>query len=339
LPTTTNPRIVLAYSGSFEASLAIRWLREQRAADVVTLTLDFGQGRELEAVQDRALATGAARAHVLDVRDEFAREYVLASLKADAVGDTGLVLARALARPLIARKLVEIAAIERAGAVAHGATTAEGGPAPLDRLIADVDPTAHIIATRREWAADRQGQLAFAAAHGLAAGPAPDRHTRVETTLWGRWIDTNGAPADATFTLTRAVADCPAEPATVDILFERGVPRAINGVAMPLVELIASLGTIAGAHGVGRTQSPGAACEAPAAVLLHDAHRQLEARVLPEDLRRFAQIASREYVDLIRGGGWFTPLREALDAFFEQIQQRANGAVRLKLFKGQVTHE
>jgi argininosuccinate synthase len=337
--TTSSTRIVLAYSGSFAASLAIRWLKEQRAADVITLTLDFGQGRELEAVQDRALATGAARAHVLDVRDEYAREYVLASLKADAVGDTGLVLARALARPLIARKLVEIAAIERAGAVAHGAVAADGGPAPLDRLIADVDPAARIIATRREWTADRQGQLAFAAAHGIAAGPSSDRHSRVETTLWGRWIETNGAPADANFTLTRAAADCPAEAATVEILFERGVPRAINGVAMPLVELIASLGTIAGAHGVGRMQSAGAVCEAPAAVLLHDAHRQLEARVLPEDLRRFAQIASREYVDLIRGGGWFTPLREALDAFFEQIQGRANGTVRLQLFKGQVTHE
>jgi argininosuccinate synthase len=206
-------------------------------------------------------------------------------------------------------------------------------------LIADVDPAVRIIATRREWAADRPGQLAFAAAHGIAAPPAADRHGRVETTLWGRWIETKGAPADAHFTLTRGAADCPAEAATVEILFERGVPRAINGVAMPLVELIASLGTIAGAHGVGRTQSAGAACEAPAAVLLHDAHRQLEARVLSEDLRRFAQIASREYADLIRGGGWFTPLREALDAFFDEIQERANGTVRLKLFKGQVTHE
>jgi argininosuccinate synthase len=336
--TTSSPRIVLAYSGSFEASLAIRWLKEQRAADVITLTLDFGQGRELEAVHDRALALGAARAHVLDVRDEYAREYVLASLKADAVGETGLVLARALTRPLIARKLVEIAAIERAGAVAHGAV-ADGGEAPLDRLIAGVDPGANVIATGREWPTDRQGHLAFAAAHGLSAATPPAGHRRVETTLWGRWIETNGTSPEAMFTLTRSAADCPAEAATVEISFERGVPRAINGVSMPLVELIASLGTIAGAHGVGRLQSAGVACEAPAAVLLHDAHRQLEERVLPEELRRFAQTASREYADLIRRGGWFTPLREALDAFFEKIHERANGTVRLKLFKGQVTHE
>jgi argininosuccinate synthase len=336
--TTTTPRIVLAYSGTFEASLAIRWLKEHRAADVITLTLDFGQGRELEAVQDRALATGAARAHVLDVRDEYAREYVLASLKADAVGDAGLVLARALTRPLIARKLVEIAAIERAGAVAHGAV-ADGGQGPLDRLIAGVDPGANVIATRREWHTDRQGQLAFAAARGLAAGAPADGRCRVETTLWGRWVETNGAAPEPIFTLTRSIADCPAEAATVDISFERGVPRAINGVSMPLIELIASLGTIAGAHGVGRMQAAGVACEAPAAVLLHDAHRQLEARVLPEELRRFAQTASREYADLIRRGGWFTLLREALDAFFEKIQERANGTVRVKLFQGQVTHE
>jgi argininosuccinate synthase len=289
-------------------------------------------------VQDRALATGAARAHVLDVRDEYAREYVLASLKADAVGDAGLVLARALARPLIARKLVEIAAIERAGAVAHGAMGAGGDQAPLDRLIADIDPGATVIATRREWPADRQAQLAFAAAHGITL-PAPDGRRRVDTTLWGRWIESNGGGKDAVFTLTRAAADCPAEAASVEILFERGVPRAINGVAMPLVELIGSLGIIAGAHGVGRMQADGVSCEAPAAVLLHDAHRQLEARVLPEELRRFAQIASREYADLIRRGGWFTPLREALDAFFEKIQERANGTVRLRLFKGSVTHE
>jgi argininosuccinate synthase len=336
--TTTSPRIVLAYSGTFEASLAIRWLKEQHAADVITLTLDFGQGRELEAVQDRALATGAARAHVLDVRDEYAREFVLASLKADAVGESGLVLARALTRPLIARKLVEIAAIERAGAVAHGAV-ADGGQAPLDRLIAGVDPGANVIATSREWPTDRQGQLAFAAAHGMAAAMPPDGRARVETTLWGRWVETHGTSPEAIFTLTRSAADCPAEAATVDISFERGVPRAINGVSMPLVELIASLGTIAAAHGVGRMQSAGVACEAPAAVLLHGAHRQLEECVLPDELRRFAQTASREYADLIRRGGWFTPLREALDAFFEKIQERANGTVRLKLFKGQVTHE
>lgn len=336
--SSSSPRIVLAYSGSFEASLAIRWLKEQRAADLITLTLDFGQGRELEAAQDRALATGAARAHVLDVRDEYAREYVLASLKADAIGDAGLVLARALVRPLIARKLVEIAGIERAGAVAHGAVSEDGGPTALDRLIADVAPEISVIATRREWRLDREGQLGFAAAHGIPAAEAVDRHRRIETTLWGRWIETNGAP-DTAFTLTRALADCPAEPAIVDLTFERGVPRAINGVSMPLVELIASLGTIAGAHGVGRTQTAGIACEAPAAVLLHDAHRQLEARVLPENLRGFAQTASREYADLIRSGGWFGPLRESLDAFFEKIQERANGTVRLRLFKGQVTHE
>jgi len=337
--STGSPRIVLAYSGSLDASLAIRWLKEQRAADVITLTLDFGQGRELEAVQDRALATGAARAHVLDVRDEYAREYVLASLKADAVGEAGLVLGGALARPLIARKLVEIAAIERAGAVAHGAVAADDGVAPLDRLIADIDPAASVIATRREWPTDRAAQLAFAASHGMPAGPPHDARRRVETTLWGRWIETNGTSPDAMFTLTRAAAECPAEAAVVDIVFERGVPRAINGVSMPLVELIGSLGTIAGTHGVGRMQADGVAGEAPAAVLLHDAHRQLMARVLPEDLRRFAQVASREYADLIRRGAWFTPLREALDAFFEKIQERANGTVRSRLFKGQVTRE
>jgi len=342
LTTTTNLRIVLAYSGSFEASLAIRWLKEQRAADVITLTLDFGQGRELEAVQDRALATGAARAHVLDVRDEYAREYVLASLKADAVGEAGLVLARALTRPLIARKLVEIAAIERAGAVAHGAV-ADGGQAPLDRLIAGVDPGANVIATRREWPADRQGQIAFATAHGLAAAPPADGRCRVETTLWGRWVETNGASADAIYTLTRSAADCPAEAATVDISFERGVPRAINGVSMPLIELIASLGTIAGAHGVGRidmveNRMVGSKSreiyEAPAAVVLHEAHKELQKMVVTREADRFSRLVSVQYADTIYNGLWFTPLREALDAYINSVQERVTGQIRMKLFKG-----
>src|SRR3954466_8220424 len=333
------PRIVLAYSGSFEGSLAIRWLKEQHGAEVIALTLDFGQGRELEAVQDRALATGALRAHVLDVRDEYAREFALASVKADALGDAGLVLARALTRPLVARKLVEIAEIERATAGAHGPAAADDAPAPLDRLITALRRDARVLAPEREWRMDRQGQLAFAAAHGIVAGPPNGGHHRVETNLWGRWIQTNGTAAAGDFTLTRAAAECPAEAATVEIAFERGVPRAINGVPMPLLELIASLATIAGAHGVGRTQSAGVACEAPAAVLLHDAHRQLAARVLPEDLRRFAETASRAYTEIICRGGWFTPLREALDGFFDKVQERANGTVRLRLFQGQVTHE
>jgi argininosuccinate synthase len=334
---STAPRIVLAFSGSFETSLAIRWLMERHAADVIALTLDFGQGRELEAVRDRALATGAARAHVLDVRDEFAREFVLPSLKADATGPGRLVLAKALTRPLIARKLVEIAEIERATAVAHGGHRGRDGAPALERLIRTANPAVSVIAPRDEWQMGREEQLAFAAAHGIPVRPAADGACRVEVNLWGRSIACAGNPPETVYTLTKAAADCPAEPATVEIAFERGVPKAINGVFMPLLELFASLGTIAGAHGVGRLQADGRTCEAPAALLLHEAHRRIQARATAGDLEGFAEIVSRTYADLICRGQWFMPLREALDAFVEKVQERVNGTVRLKVFKGEMT--
>jgi argininosuccinate synthase len=329
-------RIVLAFSGSQETLLAIPWLKEQHGAEVTALTLDFGQGRALEAVRDQALAAGAARAHVLDVRDEFAREFVLPSLKADALGNGGEILAHALTRPLISRKLVEIADIESADAVAHGWAAPGGGPSALDELIRTAGGDKTVILPPGEWAMDHGQQLAFAAAHGISYSPRRHPPCRVEMNLWGRTIRCDGAPSAAVFTLTREPADCPAEPAMVDIAFERGVPRAINGVFMPLLELIASLRTIAGAHGVGRLQADGAACEAPAALLLHEAHRALQEGTAASELAEFARSVARAYADIIARGQWFMPLREALDAFVDNVQQRVNGTVRLKLFKGEL---
>jgi argininosuccinate synthase len=325
------PRIVLAYSGGAASAAAIGWLKRAYRADLIALTLDFGQGRELEAIRDRALALGAARAHVLDVRDSFARDFVLPSLKASAVPDSGLVLSRALALPLIARKLAEIADIERADLFAHAAE--DRTHAPLDALIAAVRPQACVVAVRREWDMTPEGLNAFAAAHRLAPGRATDG-CRVDINLWGRSIECGGAPPPAVFTHTRPAGECPDEPAVVELSFERGVPRAINGVFMPALELIASLGTIAAAHGVGRVVEGDRASEAPAAVVLHAAHDELQARTSDGDVNAFARGVSRAYVDLTLGGHWFTPFREALDAFVEKVQEQVTGAVRLQLFKG-----
>jgi argininosuccinate synthase len=317
--TARPPRIVLAYSGSGDTSQAIAWLKEQHHADVIALTLDLGQGRDLETVRDRALALGAVRAHVLDVRDEFAREFVLPSLKADALGDGRLVLAEALARPLVARKLAAIAEIEQAASVAHGAADAGGASSSaLDRLIADAQSGLRVITVPT--AADAEGDW------------------RVGANLWGRSIRSMGAPPERAFTLTRPKGECPAESAHVEIAFERGVPKAINGVFMPMLELVGSLGTIAGAHGVGRVTAPSGTCEAPAAVLLHTAHQQLQSRVDGGgDLSAFFRHVSERYADIIRDGRWFTPLREALDAFVEKVQERVTGTVRLTLSRGELT--
>jgi argininosuccinate synthase len=335
-------RILLAYSGDLTTTAAIPWLREQYHAEVITATVDLGQERELEAVRDRALAAGAIRAHVLDARDQFAQHFVLPSLKADALHQDQFVMAVALGRPLIARQLVEVAAIEGGGVVAHGGTVRDSTPAPLDLLIQSLDPALRIINVP---ASQLRDFAAYADARGLTASDQ-----RVAANLWGRSIDsesaagqtsrqataTGPAPVEQLYAITRPAAECPDEPAVVEIAFDRGIPKAINGVFMPLLELIASLGTIAGAHGVGRVSAAGRLCEAPAAVLLHAAHRQLQAEATAEDLQAFARAVSLKYVDLVCDGLWFTPLREALDAFVDKVQERVTGGVRMQLFKGNV---
>jgi argininosuccinate synthase len=320
-------RILLAYSGDLVTTAAIPWLREQHHAEVITATVDIGQGRTLEVVRDRALAAGAVRAHVLDARDQFAREFVLPSLKADVLDDDRMVMAVPLSRPLIARKLVEIAEIERADAIAHGASAQGSAPASLDLLLQSLKPALRIINVP---AAPSSDLASYAAARGIAVWLDED----LEVNVWGRTVV--ASTSASVYALTRAPADCPDQPAAVEIAFDRGIPKAINGVFMPLLELIASLGTIAGANGVGRGAADGRIVEAPAAVVLHAAHRHLQQRASPDDLRAFARAVSLKYVELVRDGRWFSPLREALDAFVEKVQERVTGAVRLTLCKGNV---
>jgi argininosuccinate synthase len=326
-------RIVLAYSGSLTTSVAIQSLKATHQADVVAVTLDLGQGRELEAVRDRALAAGAVRAHVLDVRDEFARDYILPALKAGAIrGDaleSGDPLATALSRPLIALKLVEIAAIEGASRVAHGCKGKGGDRVRLETAIRALNSGLTILAPLDESASSRS------------------QHT--DANLWARVVQHGSAedpwrePASEIYALTKAPLECPDEPASLDIAFERGVPVTINGVPMPTVELIGSIGTIAGAHGVGRMEialdgSAGARLrafvEAPAATVLHIAHGELQKLVTPRDVRRFARSVSAEYARLLDAGSWFTPLRQALDGFVERAQANVSGVIQLRLFKG-----
>ena len=321
-------RIVLAYSGSSVTTAAIGWLKAAHDAEVIAVILDLGQGGDLEAVRDLALAQGAARAHVLDLRDEFARNYVARVLKADALYEDRYPLESALTWPLVACKLREIAEIEHAASVAHGGRASAGDAlSPLDATIRAVCPKLPVVAL----------------ATGEAA-PAPV----VNASLWGRSIgfpitdEPWGEPPEELYTLTKSGSECPNEPAYVELSFERGVPVAINGVAMPLVDLIASLTTIVGAHGVGRLdlvegRSDGRfrkVYEAPAAIVLHTAHRELTKVVVGRDLDRFNRQVRVQYADLICHGLWFTPFREALDAFVDKVQDRVTGDVRLKLFKG-----
>jgi argininosuccinate synthase len=344
-------RIVLAYSGGLDTSVAIPWLAERYNAEIIAVTLDLGQGRELDEVRERALASGAARCHVLDAREEFARDYILPALKANALYEERYPLATALGRPLIAKKLIEIAHIEDAKTIAHGCT---GTGTRNDRVRIEfsaqaIDPSIAIVAPARLWGLTPAERFAYAQSRGIPVPATVENAYRIDTNLWGRSIedgvldDVWHEPPEDIYTLTKAAADGPNQPAYVEVGFESGVPVTVNGVSMSFTELIDSLTTIAGAHGVGRldiienrlmdTKSR-EVYEVPAAFVLHVAHKELEGFVTSTATNRFKHFVAVQYADIVYSGAWFTPLREALDAFVEKIQERVTGTIRLKLFKG-----
>jgi argininosuccinate synthase len=342
-------RIVLAYSGGLDTSVAVAWLAEQYRAEVVCVTMDLGQGRELESVRECALAAGAARAHVLDVREEFARQHVLPALQAGAVFANGGSLATALGRPLIARKLVEIARIEGAGSVAHGCSGQGHDRARLEAPLRVLMPGVRVIAPACEWGLTFPQKIEYARQHGIPLPAAPPGSFGADTNLWGRSIvcgpgeDRRVEPPAGLFALTRDPDHGPDEPAYLELQFERGVPSAVSGVTMPFLDVIASVSTIAGAHGVGRVDAsvsgPAEPAvreihEAPAAVVLHLAHGELESLLVPHALLRAKRGMAREYADMVDEGLWYSPVREAMDAFVATLQARVTGTVRVRLYKG-----
>lgn len=344
-------RIVLAYTGGLETTALIPWLAEQRRADVITVTVDVGQGREFEAIRERALAAGAVRAHVVDGREAFAREFVLPALQANALYESRYPLATALSRPLIARTLVEVAGLEGASLVAHGCTE-HNDRVRIEEGIRALGPALQPLAPTCEWGFDRAAVLAYARAHGVPAPTVPDSPYRIDQNLWGRSIECGviddpwlEAPEDV-YALTRSAEAAAPSPAYVEIAFERGEPVAINGVSMGLVELLDVLTTIAGQHGIGRIDMVENSVagtktreiyEAPAAVVLHAAHKELEVLVSPRELDRLSRELSIAYADLVYNGQWFSPMREALDAFFASVQSRVSGTIRAKLSRGACT--
>ena len=334
-------RIVLACSGDLVTSVAIPWLAERYGAEVVTVTVDVGQGEALDDVRERALAAGAVRAHVIDARDELARHFILPALGAGALDEDGEAFAVPLARLLVARHLVATAALEQASAVAHGAAAAAGEK--LTRLVRSLNPRVRVLAPACDWKLTRPAQIAYARGSDIPVLEPVERPVMVSSNLWGRTARTSLTGADTSLLtrhLLRAVPP-PSTPALVALRFEHGVPVAINDVEMPLVDVIDSLATIAGAHGVGRvemlTLSAGPeriAIEAPAAAVLRAACRELRAATSPAQVRRIAQDLAADFADFIVTGRWFTPEREALDAVLTTTRDRLTGTVRLQLFRG-----
>ena len=342
-------RIVLAYSGGLDTSVAVRWLQEKYDAEVVAVTMDLGQGKELDDVRERAMAVGAVNAHVIDVREEFAQDYVLPALQAGAIYEGRYPLATALGRPLITKKLVEIAEIENAGLIAHGCTGKGNDQVRMDVSARALNPAIEVVAPAREWGMTRPDEIEYARQHGIPVPASIDNPYSTDSNLWGRSIECGvledpwTEPPEEIYALTKSPADAPGVPAYVEIEFEAGVPTKVNGVTMSLTELINSLNTIAGAHGVGRIDmvenrlvgiKSREIYEAPAATVLHMAHHELETMVIPRDLERLKHDLGRTYADLVYNGLWFTPTREAIDAFIAEVQRRVTGTSRVKLFKG-----
>jgi argininosuccinate synthase len=341
-------KVVLGFTGSLDTCVAIPWLRERCGAEVIAVTLDLGQRRVLEDVRDRALAAGAIRAHVLDVREEFASKFIVRALKADAVYEDRYPMATSLGRALVAQKLVDVADIERASVVAHCGTANDNDQIRIESTVRALNSSLHVVAPVEEWDMSPAETVEYARAHGIAVRAA-DTPYNVDANLWGRAVqygvleDPWTEAPEEVFTLTKAPAECPDEPAYVEISFESGVPMAINGVEMPILDMIGSLALIAGAHGVGRIDmvenrlagiKAREVYEAPAAVVLHAAHKELQKMVVTTGVDRFSRAVSLQYADTIYNGLWFTPLREALDAFIDKVQERVTGVIRMKLFKG-----
>ena len=342
-------RIVLAYSGGLDTSVAIPWLAEKYGAEVVAVTMDLGQGKELDDVRERALAIGAVRAHVIDLREEFARDFILPGLQAGAIYEGRYPLATALGRPLISKHLVEIARIEGATAIAHGCTGKGNDQVRMDVSARALEPSIKVIAPARVWGLTRPEEIEYARQRGIPVPATVDSPYSTDSNLWGRSIECGcledpwQEPPEEIYVLTKSPQESPETPAYVEIEFERGVPVRINGVSMSLVELIQSLETIAGAHGVGRIDmvenrlvgiKSREIYEAPAAVALHAAHRELQKFVTPRDLERLTAELAVQYADLVYNGLWYTPTREAIDALVAKVQEKVTGVIRLKFYKG-----
>jgi len=345
----SKPKVVLAYSGGLDTSVAIPWLTEAKGAEVVAVTVNVGQPVDLEKVRRKAKASGAVNAYVADARKEFAEEFIVPALRANALYEGVYPLSTALARPLIARHLVEVARREGATAVAHGCTGKGNDQVRFDLSTTSLAPELGVIAPAREWEMTREDEIAYAREHGIPVEATRASPYSTDENLWGRSVecgileDPAVEPPEEAFGWTCSPTDAPAKAEYVTIRFEQGVPVAVNGHREPVHELIIELNRTAGAHGVGRIDhlesrvvgiKSREVYECPAAVVLISAHQALEALVLPRDLLDFKRTVEQRYSQMIYDGLWFTPLKTALDAFVASTQERVSGEVSMKLFKG-----
>lgn len=341
-------KVILAYSGGLDTSVAIKWLSDQ-GYDVVTLTADVGQILDTEEVKEKALKVGAVNAYVMDLRREFVETMVWPALKANALYQGKYPLNSALSRPLIAKYLVWVAGMEGAVAVAHGCTGKGQDQVRIEVCSNALDPDLKVIAPVREWHFSREAEIDYARENGIPVPVTAESPYSIDGNLWGRSIECGPLedpwtePRSDAFALTVDPWDAPDEQEYLEITFKKGIPVAINGNEMDGVALIAELNRIAGAHGVGRIDmiedrlvgfKSREVYECPATVCLLQAHQALESMTLTRDIIAAKADLSAKYAELTYTGFWFSPLKKALDAFFDTIQEHVSGTVRVRLFKG-----
>jgi argininosuccinate synthase len=346
-------KVVLAYSGGLDTSIIIPWLKENYDYDVIAMVGDVGQGDDIEAVVKKAYDTGASKVLVEHLREEFLTEYVFPALKAGAVYEHKYLLGTSLARPVIAKHQVEVALREGAVAVAHGCTGKGNDQVRFELTYQALAPELKVIAPWREWdLKSREDCLDYAEAHGIPVAQSREKIHSRDRNLWhishegGELEDAANAPLPGTWQLTNSPQEAPDREEQVEIGFEQGVPVAVNGLAMDPVSLVELLNEIGGRNAIGRIdlvenrfvgiKSRGC-YETPGGTLLLTAHRELEALCLDRDLAHYKQHVALKYAELVYFGLWFTPLREALDAFVETTQKNLSGTVTLSLYKGNVS--
>lgn len=347
-------KVVLAYSGGLDTSIIVKWLKEEYDYEVIAFAADVGQGPgELDGLEEKALLTGASKAVVLDLRREFVEEYVFPMLQSGALYEGKYMMGTAIARPIIARYMVQVALQEGADAVAHGATGKGNDQVRFELTVKALAPHLKIIAPWRIWnLRSRSDCLAYARKHDIPVPVTVEKPYSMDRNILhisyegGVLEDPANAPLDDMFLLTRSPEQAPAEGEEVVVSFVKGVPVALNGVNLDSVTLMEKLNTLAGRHGVGRVdlvenrlvgmKSRGV-YETPGGTILYHALRELEQLTLDRESMHFKEMVALKYAELVYYGLWYSPLRQALDAFVRETQQHVTGEVKLRLYKGNIS--
>jgi argininosuccinate synthase len=343
-------KVVLAYSGGLDTSIIVPWLIENYGCEVICYTADLGQEQELDGLEEKALKIGASKVIVEDLREEFLTDYIFPTMRAGAVYEHKYLLGTSFARPLIAKRQVEIAEQEGADGIAHGATGKGNDQVRFEVSAMALNPTLSIIAPWREWdILSREDAIAYAEARDIPLAQTKRSIYSRDRNLWhisheggileDPWLD----PEEEMYTLSTSPQDAPDDGAEIELEFEGGIPIALNGEKMSAVELVTKLNLIGGKHGIGRIdlvenrlvgmKSHGV-YETPGGTILYAAHRELESICLDKDTLHYKQMLGLRYAELVYDGKWFCPLRESLDAFVAVTQKNITGSVRLKVYKG-----